>query len=386
MGLPVLLITRDVLFDTDFLLASVPVLRKPFRLKQLEDPISSLRSGNLRYSCQRRSVQFFRKFNLIKNNSVSTIRQELNSYLGPAEIIRAHKPVLWLDYSVVALAVLAFIANFFLLHALVSESVLVAIFVSIFQGWLVTIFGLLAHDLFVHRRSRLNFIDRLLGILLFLPLLFPFTLYQAGHLRHHRSLGTKDDTERYKQGLNTRFRRLVFTTIIGFQLASLGKFSNGEHRGYRDLKKLSSEQLNKIKYENIVVFGFLIFVIVMSFVADWRVMLLGFWFPVLVVATFLNSIRILIEHAEVDEANSYWIATAYKTGIFSRILFLADAGDCHLLHHVYARVPWYRMPRLVQLAMPFFIERGVETRDSIWKMFDGWFIRNYPHRSRWFTS
>jgi fatty acid desaturase len=319
------------------------------------------------------------------NTNVATVRHELNMFLGRDEVTRAHRTLNLVDYAAIAFAISVFIGNFYLASFLLHRQSALVLITTLIQGWLITIFALLAHDLFVHRRSKLSLFDRILGLVLFLPLFLPFSLYRYGHLRHHKCLGTADDTEQYKQGLDSPLRRIAFTTIVGLQLVTLGRFSKGEHLGYRDLSRLSLNQIRSVQKEKFVVLGFFV---ITSFITlfDWRLMLVAFWLPVIIVAPFLNSSRILIEHTEIDEANPYWIATAYKTGVVSQVLFLADSGDCHLLHHIYARVPWYRMPRLVRLAMPFFIQKGVSHRTSLLRIWKGWFISNLPHRSRWFPD
>lgn len=190
--------------------------------------------------------------------NLSSIRSDLRLYLGPEFIAAVHKPIPFLDYGGVLVLIVLLTSNFFVVQLVLDSQLqakfLLCIGLTLVQGWLITICGLLAHDLFVHRRGKLSGLDYGFAVLLFLPLLTSISQYRVGHLRHHHSIGTELDTELYKTTLNTRFRRVIFLTAIGFRLAVFGKFSNGTMKGYGDLVNVSDHELRRIKAEKVLVF------------------------------------------------------------------------------------------------------------------------------------
>ena len=115
-------------------------------------------------------------------------------------------------------------------------------------------------------------------------------------------------------------------------------------------------------------------------------MLPGYVLPLLIVTPIASSLRVVLEHAEADPANNFHLGTFYRTGIVTRLLFVADSGDCHLVHHIFSQIPWYRMGRATRLMQPILIRESVVERRSLSRLLVGWFVRCYPHRSLWFAG
>ena len=91
----------------------------------------------------------------------------------------------------------------------------------------------------------------------------------------------------------------------------------------------------------------------------------------------------VLEHADADPDNPFNWSTWYRTGPVTRLLFFWDSGDCHVIHHIYPRLPFYNMSRAVRLMEPVMTAAGVVQRHSFLQMLKGWFIDNHPHRSQW---
>jgi fatty acid desaturase len=314
--------------------------------------------------------------------SLREIRGELRDFLGDECVRRVHVQRPWLDLAIVFATLGTFALNlvvlgFFQLNALLTLALVLV------QGWLITLMGLICHDVFVHRMMFRGKLGHLLASLLFIPATVPFTKYRIGHLRHHAHIGTEADTERYKQDLNTGWRRILFTTVFGFKAATSGRWSSQTEHGYQGLIGADTGEARSAKLEMLGVLAMVIAVLAISVFYSWKIFVFGWLLPVLLVAPLLNTARIIIEHAHVDPENKYWLATPYKTGVFSKVIFLADSGDCHILHHIFPRVPWYGMAELVRASAPFFRERGVVYEGGYLRLLKGWFIDVYPHRSKW---
>ena len=76
--------------------------------------------------------------------------------------------------------------------------------------------------------------------------------------------------------------------------------------------------------------------------------LFGYILPLFVVLPVANALRTILEHAETNPQNLFHCATFYRTGLLTRFLFFWDAGDCHLVHHIFPNIPFYRMGKAVE--------------------------------------
>jgi fatty acid desaturase len=315
-------------------------------------------------------------------SALKDIRIELRQELGDDVIKKAHSPVPWLDKAAIVLTLCSYL-SIMTVFGFANLDWYAVLALVIVQGWLVSTMSLLGHDVSVHRRNWNHPINRLTGALLFVPSTIQFSQYRVGHYRHHAYLGTVNDPEVYKQDLRTRVRKFLFLTAIGFKLASSGRWASIARTGYASMLGSSDVERSAVKLELAVLVSFLVSITLVSHLLSWKIGLFGFIIPTLVIAPLLNSLRIILEHANVDPTNKYWLATPYKTGWFTQLLFLADSGDCHLLHHVFPRVPWYRMPALVKAAQPYFESKSVTYSHSYPALIYGWFISNFAHRTKW---
>lgn len=312
---------------------------------------------------------------------LDTVRRQLREAVGADTIDALHRPLPVLDALAVLGSVALFATNIWLLGTLSSGFVWLALFVL--QGFLLQWMGLVSHDLFVHRRAWGETGSWWASLLLTLPRFSLPTGYEQAHLAHHRCLGTVQDTEAYKQQLDTRVRRLVFLTLAGIKLAQAGRLeADAGLRAYHDVSGQGALIERRARVEKWVMRGFLLALLLLGLFFP-RLVLLGFLLPVLVMGPVVNTLRIVIEHAEVDPANPWHGSTFYRTGPVSRLLFCWDSGDCHLVHHVFPRLPFYRMGRAVALMRPVLLAHGVVERTSYRQLLQGWFIDVYPHRTLW---
>jgi fatty acid desaturase len=109
----------------------------------------------------------------------------------------------------------------------------------------------------------------------------------------------------------------------------------------------------------------------------------GFLLPALFGLPVANTLRTILEHSETNPENNYHCATYYRTGFLTRPLFFWDAGDCHLVHHIFPGIPWYRMGEACDALRPFLLEHGVRERRSLLELVKGYFVDVRPHRSLW---
>lgn len=309
------------------------------------------------------------------------VRQALRAALGAEAIAQLHRRNALLDNLAVLLALAAFVAGVVALGRWPLGLPWLALFVA--QGFLLQWMGLVSHDVFVHRRIWGETGSWLGSLLLTLPRLSLPTGYEQAHLAHHRCIGTPEDTEAYKQYLDTRARRLLFLTVAGVKLAQRGRLAAQEGlRAYHDVSGQGAAVERRARIERglfragmLALLGLALF---------WpRLVLLGYLLPVLVMGPIVNTLRIVMEHAEANPDNPWHWSTCYRTGWLSRPLFCWDSGDCHLVHHIFPRLPFYRMGRAVELMRPVLLAHGVVERRSYWRLLAGWLVAAYPHRTLW---
>ncbi len=252
--------------------------------------------------------------------------------------------------------------------------------------WTLLVMALVSHDLFVHRRVGGERFAWIASICFTVPRFSSPTGYEQAHLRHHRFIGTEKDSEIYKQDLSTIGRRLWFSTFPGILMTQAGRFAPPEQleqrRHYRQVDSQEPAVQRRVRIEKRIQRAYLVGLLV--FGAIWpRPVFFGFLLPLLTVGPVLNTVRIVLEHADVDPNNPYHLATFYRAGPLMSVLFLWGTGDGHLVHHLFERIPYYRTGEAARLMRPLLVERGVIERRSLWRLLLGWYSKGYAHRSLW---
>jgi fatty acid desaturase len=316
-----------------------------------------------------------------RDSQLSGVQAECREFLGADEIKRLHSESLALDLLVTFLP-LAAAALCFWAVGLPDLPWGGRIGLSLMIAWLLTLNGLVAHDLCVHRLRWGRTLSWLQSAIAFGLLTSSGTGYGRTHIRHHAKIGTPEDTEAYKQDLTTVGRRLAFCTLVGIKLVRSGRWAAPRRRGYYDTGERTPLEQRQARIERYFVIATVLAVLVYAWFDPMRAFM-GYFVPLAIIAPVLNTLRIIIEHADTDPSNPYAVGTNYRTGFCGKLFFLADSGDCHLVHHVFPRIPCYRMPAAVRGLRPLIASKGVRERRSYAALLKGWFVNGYPHRSDW---
>jgi fatty acid desaturase len=300
--------------------------------------------------------------------------------LGPDQLARLHAPNLALDLA----AIFGSIALFLLLAwQLATGSAREPLWWLCFavQGNLVIVMGILNHDAFVHRKLLPEPFRWVVSSILAWPAQLRSALYEGQHLKHHRALGTDGDTEMHKHGVDTAWKRLVYATpallayraIFYRSLVQQGRTAQAQAQPvFGGARRLRWERLTRCAIWALVV---------ASVVWDWRWAVFGYLLPLLVVTPLLNTVRIVLEHFDLDPSNPLWVGTFYRTGPLTRVMFWWGTGDCHLVHHYYANIPFYRMPAALRLIRPIMQREGVYEHRSLARLLWQWFSASRGHWS-----
>lgn len=243
----------------------------------------------------------------------------------------------------------------------------------VLQGFALQLLVLVFHDMFLHRGVGGPRGSWLLSLTCTLPLLIRPTAYALFHRRHHRFVNTDADSEAFKQEVDTWWKRIALATLPGFLV---------QRRWPIAPEDVTRRAAARLRVESLLVKGFALGVV--AALAAWpREVGLAYLLPLVTTMPLASVLRIILEHAEADPANPIHAATYYRTGAVTRPLFLWDCGDCHLVHHVFDQIPFYRMGRAVDLLRPILLRAGVVERTSLLQLIRGYHVDVFPHRARW---
>ncbi len=350
----------------------------------LECP-TGLRFGNLLRPLWRHrfgDYAILRDVAMSSARTMKDVRGFIKNTLGVSTLRALHAENPWLDFLGVAAYWGSCVVLFWRLAVTPFGPAWIVLFVT--QGFAFQCLGLLSHDAFIHRRiwgDRLSWIGAMISSF---PVLLCPTWYLIFHRDHHLHLGTADDTETYKQNLDLFWKRLLFLTAIGDFLAKKGRLSRHDRAVPTIIPRTAGEG-RRLTTERILLALFLAVILAAAFI--WpRWILCGYVLPLLIVTPLASTLRVILEHADADPDNGFHLGTYYRCGPISRALFVADAGDCHIVHHIFSQIPWYRMKEATRLMRPILLSEGVIERRSITQLLAGWFVRVFPHRSLWFVS
>lgn len=308
-----------------------------------------------------------------QSGGLRAARAEIVGELGRDELASLHEENPLLDGAAVFGSLALFLA---LAWPLAVGSVRAPLWwVCLFlQGNVILVLAMVSHDVFTHRKWLAPKLRWLLSTVMMWPSQLRPSVYDDLHLTHHRALGTSQDTESYKHGIDTRFKRALFASpamvvqhlqAVRRQIAEVNGRNPGSERA---------------AFERKTWWAILAFMLVVAAI-DYRFVLYGYLVPFVFVLPVLNTVRVVLEHFDLDAANPFWAGTFYRTGPVTRIMFWWIGGDCHVIHHVYATIPWYRLPRAIRLIRPVLLRNGVYEHRSLGRLLLDWFTARRPHWS-----
>ncbi|MEL7487843.1 MAG: fatty acid desaturase, partial [Pseudomonadota bacterium] len=312
------------------------------------------------------------------DKSYATAVADIRVFLGEEKMRALHQPNPVADAgTIVGLYALSLSVLFACFH---TDDWFLLITLAIAQGVVFQLFGLVNHEFFVHRKVGGRF-SYPLSVVFAAPIQLSATRYADAHRAHHKYVGGSDDAEAYKTDLDTRTKKLLFTTAVGTKLAASGKMGVGR-APYFKLRRPTEIVKRRAALERGIAIALTVGAL-MATLFHPIPMLFGYILPVVVVLPFLNAIRILIEHADVQRGNPYAVASRFRCGVMEDILFLCDSGEYHLIHHFLPNVPFYRMREARRALNPFFDEKGVIKTSGWPRLLFDWFVQNKKHGDWW---
>ncbi len=245
-------------------------------------------------------------------------------------------------------------------------------------GFAVFDFTVLLHEV-VHRAVVADKSDRLyrfLGLLYAMPSGISASQFTKWHLDHHAGLGSyEEDPKRHwlSPKRNARWLKALYFTPALFPIYFRAAAKETASYPAEMRKTISRERLATIALQ----LGVLAAIVLIGgwFVA-WKLYIIPIFF-VFPIAFALNRLG---QHYDIDPEDPAKWATLVKGSWFWDSIYLYS--NYHLEHHYFPSVPFYNLPRLQKLLIPFYEKHGVTPRgygELLWS----WLVLNRKPHSNW---
>lgn len=234
------------------------------------------------------------------------------------------------------------------------------------------------HDIFFHRGvgGRLG---EALAVLCSLPLLNTYAGFLQ-HEDHHRHVGW-DLFEEPMAHLDRRWKRWFCLTTVGAVLMFMGRLRSADapqpNRGFTPPESFRRRLRRERRIHQLFAL-----VLVAATIRWPEIVGKGFVLPTFLFTGLIVMIRIAFQHSETDRNNPFHLSVYYRPNRLLALLFFNTLGAGHLVHHIYPRIPIYRIGEAVRLMHPVLVEKGVPERgmlEVLWR----YFVRGEAYREPW---
>ena len=240
--------------------------------------------------------------------------------------------------------------------AIVSDSLAISIFGYILGGLSLSTLSVLSHESSHNLFTRNPGIDRWIGFLCGIPILFSAMGYRIMHPIHHKRLRTEADPDDIENATkDPALLRWVYVLVffLSIYLYLIMVPANALKNGSR-------------REKIIVIFEFLAMGAIVAF--GWIFLpvqwMIEGWLLPLFVAGQVANIRGIAEHGMTTSGNEM---TDTRTVATHPILsFLMCNINYHIEHHLYPGVPWYNLPKVHTLLQEEYRSAGSSVYTSYW--------------------
>jgi len=245
-------------------------------------------------------------------------------------------------------------------------------------GFAVFDFTVLLHEV-VHRAVLTTANERtyrVLGLLYAMPSGISASQFTRWHLDHHAALGSyEEDPKRHwlSPKRNARWLKLLYFTPALFPIYF--RAAKNETRSYEpELQKTIARERNAtIAFQ-------LAILIAIALIGGWWIAFKLYVVPVFFVFPIAFALNRLGQHYDINPDDPAQWSTLMKGSWFWDALYLFS--NYHLEHHYFPGVPFYNLPRLQKLLMPFYEKRGMTAHQFpglVWE----WLVLNRKPHSNW---
>ncbi|MFP5247641.1 MAG: fatty acid desaturase family protein [Thermoanaerobaculia bacterium] len=237
---------------------------------------------------------------------------------------------------------------------------------SFVAGFAVFDFTVLLHEV-VHRailRESSERGYRFLGLLYAIPSGISSSQFTRWHLDHHAGLGSdEEDPKRHylSPKINARWLKFLYFTPALFPIYF--------RAAARETASYEPELRTRIKRERLGTIAFHLSLLALAaWLGGWWIAFKLYIVPVFFVFPVAFALNRLGQHYDIDPNDPAKWATLVKGSWFWTPVFLYS--NYHLEHHYFPGVPFYNLPRLQRLLMPFYEKRRMVARgygELVWR-------------------
>lgn len=279
-----------------------------------------------------------------------------------------------------------------LLHAAVALGNLAALIVSVIAivtlnrwylwlpfafvaGFAVFNCTVLLHEV-VHRAILAKADDRayrILGLLYAIPSGISASQFTRWHLDHHAELGSDEkDPKRHHltPKLNARWLKFLYFTPALFPIYFRAAAKETATYEPELRRRIAIERLITIVFQLSVLFSIALFV-------SWSIAFKLYIVPVFFVFPIAFALNRVGQHYDIDPSDPAKWATLIRGSWFWDAVYLFS--NYHLEHHYFPGVPFYNLPKLQQLLLPFYEKRGITPRTYPSLVWNYLILNRKPH-------
>lgn len=249
---------------------------------------------------------------------------------------------------------------------------------AIIAGFAVFNGTVLLHEV-VHRAVIAGSSDgvyRFLGLLYAVPSGISSSQFTRWHLDHHANLGSDErDPKRHwlSPKRNARWLKLLYFTPALFPIYFRAAASETSSYEPELRRRIARERLGSVGF-HLSLFALTVWL------GGWAIAWKLYIVPVFFIFPIAFALNRLGQHYNIDPADPAEWSTLVKSSWFWNATFLFS--NFHLEHHYFPSVPFYNLPRLQKLLLPFYEKRGIRARgygELVW----GWLVLNRKPHSDW---
>jgi fatty acid desaturase len=205
---------------------------------------------------------------------------------------------------------------------------------------------------------------RFLGLLYAIPSGISSSQFTRWHLDHHAGLGSdSEDPKRHylSPKRNARWFKLLYFTPALFPIYF--RAAANETAAYEPAlrARIARERLGTIAFQ-------LSLLALIAWLGGWSIAWKLYIVPVFFVFPVAFALNRLGQHYDIDPSDPAKWSTLVKGSWFWNTIYLFS--NYHLEHHYFPGVPFYNLPRLQTLLMPFYEKRGMIARgygELLWR-------------------
>ena len=249
---------------------------------------------------------------------------------------------------------------------------------AVVAGFAVFDFTVLLHEV-VHRAVLADSSERgyrILGLMYAIPSGISASQFTRWHLDHHAGLGSdEEDPKRHylSPKINARWLKFLYFTPALFPIYF--------RAAARETASYPPELRSRIARERLATIAFQLGVLAtIAALGGWFIAWKLYIVPVFFIFPIAFALNRLGQHYDIDPADPAKWATLVKGSWFWDAVYLFS--NYHLEHHYFPSVPFYNLPRLQRLLLPFYEKRGMTARSYgglVWR----WLVLNRKPHSRW---